>query len=190
MPRFAVLAEDRSDADALAHIMRRHLNRPGLSIKPKGYGGHGALCSKGARDVVAWINDGITKFVVCHDADSTDPAEIVDKVTRSVLRPAGAENIACIAVPVQEIEAWFIADEEAINSTFEKFSFKGHASPESIASPKEYLKRLSREIGGRPLYVPKVHNASFASKLRLDVVAQKCRSFRNFLTELDRLYSA
>lgn len=178
---FAILAEDDSDAEAIAHIVRRHFNDDRLAVKKKGYDGCGGLCAKGARDIKVWRAQGISRFVVCHDADANPPAEIREKVLRTVVRPASAVQNCCVTIPVQEIESWLIADEKAITEIIPSFRFKGHGQPESIPSPKEWLRKQSEAENGKPLYSPKTFNAAVAKKLRFDVVARKCPSFAAFL---------
>jgi hypothetical protein len=178
---FAILAEDDSDAEALSHIVKRHFSNDRLSVKKKGYDGCGGLCAKGARDIKAWSMQGITRFVVCHDADSNPPSEIREKVLKAIVRPSGAEQQCCITVPVQEIEAWLIADEQAITAVIPSFRFKGHNQPETISSPKEWLIKRSEAENGKPLYSPKTFNAAVARRLRFDVVKGKCPSFRAFV---------
>jgi hypothetical protein len=178
---FAILAEDESDADALSHIVKRNFNNDRLSIRKKGYDGCGALCRKGARDIKAWRAQGIKRFVVCHDADSNPPDDIREKVLSSIVRPSGAEKQCCITVPVQEIEAWLIADEQAISTVISSFRFSGHKRPETIQSPKEWLITQSKAANGKPLYSPKTFNAAVAKRLRFDVVQEKCPSFKAFV---------
>lgn len=187
---FAILAEDDSDAEALSHIVKKHFNNDRLSVKKKGYDGCGGLCSKGARDIRSWRDQGIQRFVVCHDADEHSPQQIRAKVLNAIVRPANAESACCITVPVQEIEAWLIADEVAITTVIPSFGFKGHNQPESIPSPKEWLIDQSEAENGKPLYVPKTFNAAVAKHLRFDVVAKKCPSFKAFLECLGGISSS
>jgi hypothetical protein len=184
---FAILAEDDSDAEAMSHIVRKHYRNDRLSVKTKGYDGCGGLLRKGARDIRTWLDQGIKQFVVCHDADGHRPEVIRQKVIDKIVRPAKAEKVCCIVVPVQEIEAWLIADEAAIKQVIPSFRLKGHNQPESIPSPKEWLIDQSRASNGKPLYSPKTFNAAVAKRLRFDVVKKKCPSFRGFLDCLDRL---
>lgn len=178
---FAILAEDDSDAEALSHIVKKHFKNDRLSVKKKGYDGCGGLCAKGARDIRTWRDLGIQRFVVCHDADQHPPEKIRQKVLEAIVKPAKAEDVCCITVPVQEIEAWLIADETAIATVIPSFHFKGHKQPESIQSPKEWLIKQSEAANGKPLYSPKTFNAAVAKHLRFDVVASKCPSFKSFL---------
>jgi len=183
----AILAEDDSDAEVLKCLVRRRLNQPQLTIKTKGYEGSGGLLRKGARDIKRWSRVGATAVIVCHDADS-NPAQVIrDTLVSKVIGPSGFSGSACLGVPVEEMEAWIIADELAVSSVIPSFRFAGHASPETINSPKEWLCNQSRAANGKPLYAPKTFNPSVARYLRFDVVAQKCPSFRRFLECVDTL---
>ncbi|MBS0197811.1 MAG: DUF4276 family protein [Planctomycetes bacterium] len=182
---YAILAEHASDADVLASITRRRLAAP-ITIKKKGYDGCGNLRAKGARDIRAWINAGVLRFIICHDADGRSPESIRELVAREIIKPAGVSESCCIAVPVQEIESWLIADETAIQSIANAPGFKGHGHPESLAQPKEWLKAQLRAAKVQPRYVPDLVNERVAGVLRLDVLERKCPSFRNFVAQLDR----
>lgn len=178
---FAILAEDGSDKEVLTHIVRRFFGNEGLTIKGKGYDGCGALIRKGARDIKAWAAMGIDRFIICHDADANAPQEIRRKIEASVVTAANFKGVHCIAIPVEEIEAWLIADEVAINQVIPSFRFAGHPHPEQISNPKEWLISQSRKANGKPLYSPATFNAAVAKHLRHDVVAIKCPSFKAFL---------
>ncbi|MGE0479856.1 MAG: DUF4276 family protein [Phycisphaerae bacterium] len=183
-PALAILAEDASDAEVLTHVVRRHLNDPQIPVKKKGYDGCSALCRKGARDIRAWQQRDISRFIICHDADCATPEPVRVKVQRAVM-PTGLTGAACIVIPVHEIEAWMMADELAINTVIPSFEFRGHRNPESVPNPKEWLVRESRASNGKPLYSPATFNPPVARHLRLDVVAAKCASFKYLLDWLD-----
>ncbi len=181
----AILAEDISDAEVLMHLVRRRRNDT-LPIKTKGYGGCAQLCRKGGRDVRTWVSRGVTQVIVCHDADRHPPQEIREKVLAAVIRRAAFAGSFLIAVPVEAIEAWMIADERAISRAIPSLKIKARRSPERIPDPKEWIIRESRTRGSRPLYVPTVSNPAVARHLRFDVVVEKCPSFRAFLDWLDQ----
>lgn len=184
---FAILAEDDTDAEVLKRILRRRLQSDRIPVKQKGYEGCAPLCRKGARDVRRWMSAGVTHFIICHDADGEAPEQIRKRVVQTVLEPSGFGGAVCIAVPVEEIEAWMIADEAAINAVFRSFDFQGHPKPESIPSPKEWLRKQSRAANGKPLYSTSTFNPAIAKHLRLDVVAAKCPSFKAFMDWVDAL---
>lgn len=175
-----VLAEDDSDVETLTPIIRGIAGQPGLPVKGKGYHGGPHLFRKAARDIRAFHSRGFGRFVICHDADGPDHLPIARRIEAEILAKAEVQAEHCVAVPVQEIEAWLIADPDAINSVLPTFSFAGDANPEAIASPKEWLVRQSRNPRKKPLYVPRVFNPRVAERLSIDAVAARCPSFARF----------
>jgi hypothetical protein len=131
----------------------------------------------GAKQLVLLRNLGCKWFVVSYDADGTDWEPRRDEILARVVKPAGVEP-CCVVVPVQEIEAWILADIECATKVFSGWRPDPIQYPENIADPKEYLERLSRDAKKRPRYSHATHNPRIAEHLDLDKVAQKCRSFR------------
>ena len=174
---FAVLGEDKSDAGTLKVIVRRLLGNTSIRIRQKGYAGCGDLCQKGARQLRVFADQGATRFVVCHDADGPDPAPARERVLTKIVRPSGLEGSSCIVVPVQELEAWLLADEEAVAKVIPSFTFNQISNPESVVSPKEHLEALSRKGRTQPLYVHALHNEHVAEHLDFDKLHRKCPSF-------------
>ncbi len=178
MTRFAVLGEHRSDAETIVVLMKRLLHDDRASIGLKGYNGCGQLRRKGAKQIRLFADLGAERFVVCHDADGPDPALARESVRREIVEPSGVQESCCILIPIEEIEAWIIADEEAISQTIPTFTPPAVSNPEGKNDPKEWIVRQSKRSRSRPLYVPSVHNAHVAKYLDLDRVAEKCPSFR------------
>lgn len=178
MLTFGILGEDISDAEALAVIVRKLAGSEKLPIRKKGYDGCQELLRKGAHDLRAWTGLGVSKFIVCHDADRNSPDEIRQRVLGAVVTPTGLASSAWeIVIPVQELEAWILADNAAIKQVIQTWSAREITSPERQDDPKEFLVGLCRKINKQPLYFPAVHNRSVAKHLDLDVVLRKCPSF-------------
>jgi hypothetical protein len=131
-------------------------------------------------------NLGCTRFIVCHDADGPDPIPYENRVKKEIVQPAGLEDDSCVVIPVQELEAWILADIEAASSIFKSWHPKPIANPENQASPKEHLVRLSREGKGKPRYDPSTHNEQVAKYLNLKTVETKCPSFRRLVAFVTR----
>lgn len=182
----AILAEDVSDAETLRVIVKAAFANSKLPTRLKGYEGCPKLRRKCAKDIRAWAAEGIERFIVCHDADRRSFLDVERDVRGCLQAVVNYEQLCCIAIPVQEIEAWIIADELAVTKAIPTFRLKSHANPESIDSPKEWLINRSRAGRSRPLYVPSFSNVVAAEYLRHDVVARKCASFRRFLEQLRR----
>lgn len=174
---FAVLAEDRSDVDALVVLIRRINDTPKAPIRRKGFSGCGELCRKAWSHIKAFAEEGATRFVICHDSDGNDPAAIRRKVSGSITAKITLPPSCFIVVPVQELEAWMIADEAAIRAVIPSLVIAPVSRPELINSPKEWLIRESKRGRSRPLYVPTAHNDKVAADLDVAKVRAKCPSF-------------
>src|SRR5713101_8692508 len=97
------------------------------------------------RKCKAWAADlvqrGCSCLVVVHDLDGGDEARLRAELEDRV-RGIGC-RAAIIVIPVQEIEAWLIADADAIRVVFRLRKQPSlPADPERIAKPKEFLRDL------------------------------------------------
>lgn len=176
---YAVLAEDRSDVDTLkAIIARLHPKAKSPTILGKGYDGCNEMFRKGALDLRNFARRACNRFVVCYDSDQDDPAKRHRRVIDEIVKPSGIRDPICVLVPVQEIEAWILADLDSVQAVIKGWrAKKAIPNPENIKDPKEYLVRLSKE-NGRPLYSYATHNPVVAKSLNLEIVHGKCPSFR------------
>jgi hypothetical protein len=122
---------------------------------------------------------GAKVVFVFHDLDRANSDELRKTLTEKI-GASKTRGRACIIIPIEEIEAWLLADEDAINKSFSRPFISEIASPERIKSPKEFIERKSKAANGKPRYVHTVHNHKIAEKLNLDKVYSKCPSFRPF----------
>ncbi len=174
----AIFGEDRSDTDTLRVLVRRLAGSPTLSVKSKSYGSCGELVRKVTADLKAQQRLGCNRFVVCYDADGPDPAARHEQM-RQIVRRSGVEP-CCVVIPVEEIEAWILADVQAVTKVFSGWSPqpKPIDNPETIPNPKEYLIRLSRGLNRKPRYDHVNDNPRVAEHLDLTRVTRLCPSFR------------
>lgn len=175
---YGVLGEDESDAEALKVLIRGLKQQASLKILALGYSGGGELLAKGSRQLKAFAAQGCDRFVVCHDADGTDPDAKRAEIMRRVIDPSGLVSSFCVVIPVQEFEAWILADLEAVSQVIPSWRpgpFK--ENPESIRNPKERLKWESRKQNKKPRYDPATHNPQIAKYLQIDRLRQRCPSF-------------
>jgi len=175
---YAILGEDPSDVATLKVLVHRLADDESLQIKVKGYGGCGEMLRKGATQLRDFQNRGCRRFIVCHDADGPDPEPKRKLVRERIIQPSGIREGYCIVVPVQELEAWILADIECASRIFSSWRPSAIDNPERIAAPKEHLENLSREGKQKPRYSHAVHNERMARHLDLDKVSQKCPAFR------------
>jgi hypothetical protein len=185
---YGIIGEAKSDAATLKVLVQRLAKNSSLTIRTKGYAGCGQMLRDGARQIRQFADDGLTRFIVAYDADNHSPAKRREQVMREIVRPSRVnEDICCVVIPVQEIEAWILADVGAVQHVLSSWKTKSISqSPESIENPKEHLARLGRGGGKKPFYDHTTHNVLVAEHLRLDVVRRKCPSFATlseFVTE-------
>lgn len=176
---YGVIGEDQSDVETLKILIKRLAKNEKLPVYTKGYAGCGEMLRKGAAQFKLFSSKGAVRFVVCYDADRQKPGdrelEARQKVWDKALA-AGVNGECCIVVPVQELEAWILADLSSVSNVISSWTPKDEKSPELINDPKEYLERSSR-AHQKPKYIHAVHNPKIAHHLDLEKVAKRCSSF-------------
>lgn len=175
---YGIIGEDRSDVATLKVLVKRLADNPRLTVKTKGYSGSGEMLRKGATQIALFQSQRLERFIVCHDADGPDPEPNRERVWQRIVRPSGLTDECCVVVPVQELEAWILADIECAEKVIPSWRPRPVDNPEGIPNPKEYLERLSRNSKQRPRYTHGVHNERMAQHLDLRKVEAKCLSFR------------
>jgi hypothetical protein len=173
-----VIAEDTSDINTI-DILIRKIAHSRYSIKSfKGDG-----CGKIIGKCRAWsqnlFEQGCRYLLIFHDLDKKDIAQLRAKLA-SALGVCPIER-HLIVIPVEEIEAWLLADHAAITATMNlKTPQKAIADPENIRNPKERLARLVYEKSRHARrYINTVDNVKIASALKPENL-MRCRSFVPF----------
>jgi hypothetical protein len=175
---YGVLGEDRSDADMLKELIFSLAGDRSLTIKTKGYSSCGELLTKGARQVAMFRELGCNKFVICYDSDRDNPDNRKASIINRIIRPSMTNGVFCALVPIQEIEAWILADLPAVSNIITGWiPTRNILHPEEENDPKEFLEKLSRK-NQRPRYSHATHNPRIAKYLNLAIVEAKCPSFR------------
>jgi hypothetical protein len=178
MAAYAILGEDTSDADTLEVIVKRLAGQT-TDVKSRGFDGCGEMLSKGAKQIGLFASLGYKRFIVSYDADTDDPNRRRQTVMEKIVWPAGVAKDCCVIIPVQEIEAWILADIEAVTNVIPSWRpspFK--ENPEAVNRPKEHLEWLSRSSNKKPRYSHANHNPRVAEHLDLKIVRERCSSFR------------
>ena len=172
-----MIGEDDSDVATLKVLVRRLTKSENLSIRSKGYSGCAEMLRKGAQQLKAFCQLGCTKLIVCYDSDGNSPDERSLQVQERIVKPSCISKPCVVIVPVEELEAWILADIKAVSKVFKGWNPKEISSPEKIRSPKEHLEKLSRDANHRPRYSHATHNEKVAIHLDLVKVEKKCESF-------------
>jgi hypothetical protein len=189
-PRYAIVGEYLSDASTLKVLVRRLAERAtdsqhanGLQVSTRGYEGASEMFKHAARDLAIYAKLGCNRFIVAHDSDADLPASRRERVMDEIIKPSKIGKHYCILIPVQEIEAWILADLPAIQRLHTSWKpTKQFSSPEQIGDPKERLESLVKHPKTkRRLYNHVTDNERVAEYLDLETVATKCRSFHGLV---------
>ena len=175
---YGILAEDDSDIDTLKVLIRQLAGNDKLPIRGKGFDGCGKLIKDGWKYLKSLPDLNCSSFIIAHDADKKEPNEVRRGLIDKIVKPSGVKCSVCLLVPVEEIEAWLLADIEAVSKIFKGWNPDNITNPESISDPREFLERLSRLEGGRPRYSHATHNPQLAKHIDLNKVSKRCKSFR------------
>lgn len=173
--RIGLIAEDHSDVDVFAEIAVKIAKKDFLVRKFVGKG-----CGKLKKECKNWATNlkeqNCTLLVLIHDLDKNEIPNLQKQLIQALSPSPIKHNL--VVIPVREIEAWLLSDEDAIRSAMNlRTKVPRVANPESLDSPKEHLGRLvEQKSGGRKHYLNTVHNKKIASLLKIENV-RRCKSF-------------
>lgn len=177
-----ILGEHKEDSEAVKAIVRLLDPSKSPTIQTKGYGGCPQLMRKAAAQIKLAADNGYTHFILVHDCDRNDPKKLLETIRRKVFSKTKTPSSQyCISIPVEELEAWLIADEKAITAILPTLDIAPQPNPESIKSPKEWLERRVCKKSGKRLYIHSIHNANVARNLDIPKVATKCPSVASLI---------
>jgi Domain of unknown function (DUF4276) len=175
-----IIAEDISDVLSLHVMINRLKNSKSIGVKKH----VGKGCGRIARKCHDWAVDlktrGCQSLIIVHDRDTKQVDSLYKSLVASV-SPCPFNNYV-ICIPVQELEAWLLADPNAIKIALKlRKAPKVKGNPEHINSPKEHLELLVRRVSnGEKVYIHTEHNQCISQHLNFQAV-KKCTSFIPFL---------
>jgi len=127
---------------------------------------------------------GCQYLLIVHDLDTNNLIELRAKISSALgVTPIDRH---LIVIPVREIEAWLLADHDAINTAIKlRTPLTWIANPESIQNPKERLARLVylKSLHTRR-YINTIDNVKIAAASKSSNL-MRCKSFVpffNFIT--------
>lgn len=173
-----IIAEEKEDVRVLETFAAKIVNEKAFSVKH--FVGHG--CGKLKKKCAIWANvlktRGCELLIVVHDADAPHSTDVHAQLC-SLLADCDLSK-KLILVPVEELEAWLLADPAAIKKAFRmKRSPTIDSRPETIGSPKEKLRDIVWKES-KKRYVNSIHNPLIAKHVAIDRVLKKCPSFAPF----------
>ena len=122
-------------------------------------------------------NDGapVDKAIVVRDADRKNPGDLIAKMESRVANRVYPFQKKLL-VAVEELEAWLLADEQALSSVTGR-AIRRISDPERINDPKARLRTILSDA--KIIYTHEVAR-KISVAARLDVLAARCPSFRTF----------
>ncbi len=118
-----------------------------------------------------------------HDSDGGDAKKLREELEKLIWDVN--TKLKVILIPVEELEAWLLADPKAIQQVFSmRNEPKISKRPESIPNPKEFLAQIVQK-GSKANFLNTIHNKKIAKEQKLQSL-DRCPSFNpypEFLTE-------
>lgn len=180
-----IIAEEQNDIDVLNKITAKLIQKQQFAFKY--FIGHG--CGRVRRKCSAWATNllkrGCNHIVIIHDLDENDEKQLRDEID-SLIRSV-ALKAYLILIPVKEIEAWLLADSEAIRKAFSMDKTpKVPKAPEKVLRPKENLRDIVWKYS-KKRYVNTIHNvkiAEYALIKKLNI----CESFTPYPIFINKIF--
>jgi hypothetical protein len=174
--RIGIIAEDTSDVAALEKIITKIRPSNKYFFRHVVGKGHANIIRSAKKFSKVLFDQGCTYLIVIRDSDGKSVLELKKDVKAAfVVSPISKQ---LIIVAVEEMEGWLLSDIAAIHSYFcnSKKVPKEISSPETIKSPKEYLKRFVQK-NYKKKYLNTKHNEKIAEKIEIKKLVDKCPSF-------------
>lgn len=118
----------------------------------------------------------VDKAIVIRDAHGKNPEDLKKKMKDKISSRNYPFEVKFMVI-VQELEAWLLADEEAISKVTQKPMARIKEDLESINDPKEKLKEILSQ--SKISYTPSVAR-NIAKESNLDKIQSRCSTFREF----------
>ena len=123
------------------------------------------------------VNEGlpVDNAIVVRDADHKNPNDLIARMENRISGRSYPFPRHLLVI-VQELEAWLLADEEALSAATGKPQ-KRIPEPEAVNDPKARLEMILSDAGF--VYTAEVAR-KIASAARADVLSVRCPSFKRF----------
>ncbi len=174
--RIGVIAEDKSDVEVIEALIYKIT--PGKQFTIRKFVAHG--CGKIIGKCQAWAtalrNQQCRLLIVLHDLDDRNQRQLRQRLHQA-LTPCPIERHTII-IPVKEIEAWLLCDNQAIQRAFNlRDEIPVVNEPESIIDPKKKIEELVYSRSQKTKrYINTLHNKKIATLIEISYL-KRCQSF-------------
>jgi len=123
------------------------------------------------------VNQGhpVDNAIVIRDADHKDPHELISRMEARIIGRIYPFSRHLLVI-VQELEAWLLADEEALASITGRRQ-RRIETPEALNDPKARLDKILSDVN--IAYTSEIAR-KIATEVRIEVLSAQCPSFRRF----------
>jgi hypothetical protein len=123
------------------------------------------------------VNTGrpVDKAIVVRDADHKIPKDLISQMEKKISGRKYLFMPKCLVI-VQKLEAWLLADEEALSTVTGRIQHR-IPDPEKIYDPKARLRRILSDV--RIDYTTE-RARMIAAAVRPDILAARCPKFKRF----------
>jgi hypothetical protein len=173
-----VIAEGDSDV-AVVGVLARNIAQAEFEIRSA----VGKGCGRMQKKALGWARElhrrGCTHLMLVCDLDENSRSDLAARLTKALEGFPIERRV--VVIPVRQIEAWLLADQDAVSDAFKLHRrVKHQANPEGIRDPKQRLGELLAERSGKRVqYLNSVHNPLIAQHARVDQL-RRCPSFTGF----------
>lgn len=175
--KVGLIAEDESDIESLKELLKKVVKQENIGFKS--FVGRG--CGKIKRKVDDWAKQlklrGCKVLILVHDLDRNNHETLFKSIRDSIEPFIIADTF--ISIPVEEMEAWFLADPNAIKIALKlQKNIKTYHHPERVRSPKEVLgMEIEKASKNSKIYINTKHNPLISKQVDIELLKSKCDSF-------------
>lgn len=176
MRTFRLVVEGHYDEAALKELIQKCAQGK-IDVIGRQWGGKVQLMGKFPKSLKEFQYSGLNfkKALVICDADNKDPARLIKTMESKISRKTYPFPIKLL-VAVQELEAWLLADENALSAVTGKKP-RIIPRPEQLNDPKEKLKKALSDAG--IAYTREVARR-IATGAKVETIESRCPSFKKF----------
>lgn len=179
MPTFGVVVEGEYDEETLGELIGRIIETE-VHIVARICGSKSSLMKKFPvfLEDFRWVRRGtsVDKAIVVRDADQKVPQQLYQTMQQKIQNRTYPFPVKFVII-VQELEAWLLADHDAISKVTEKMVPRVNESLEDIDKPKVRLTEILTRVGVP--YTKKVAG-QIAAVASLQRLSYRCPSFSVF----------